>query len=134
MASIPGYTKAVLIKGSTESSSLYVALPGTNITMNIGNAMLDDTTYLSTGDRSRIAGLRDYSLSGSLVFDTSNSGFAKIRAAFLARSKLSVKYLPDGTHGYLGAVVVESFNHSGEVGGMETVEMTLQAAGPLSTA
>lgn len=134
MGSVAGYNKKILIKGSTESSSLYVEMPGTNINLNIGNAMLDDTTYLSTGDRSRLAGLRDYSLSGPMVYDPTISGFAKIRSAFLSRGKLSFKYLPDGTNGYTGTVVVESFNHSGDVGDMEKVDVNLQAAGPLSTA
>ena len=59
-----------------------------------------------------------------------------VRAAKLNRTALYVQYLPDGTtaNGYKGKVVVENFNLSGDIGGLETVAITLQGDGALGAA
>lgn len=131
MASVPGYNKVVQIK--TTASTAYVSLPATTANFTLQAAMLDDTTFLSTGWHSRISGLRDYSMSGTLVYDTANSGFTIARTALVNGTKLNFKYLSNGTAGFQGTVYVSNFSPSGDVGGLETVSVTFEAAGALST-
>ncbi len=131
MASQAGYQKTVNIK--TTASTAYTAMPGSNAALNLTGDVLDDTNFLSTGYRTRIVGLRDWSVSATMIYDTANSGFSIIRNAWLNRTKLDVQYLPNGTVGYAGEAYVENFSHSGDVGGLETVDVTLVTASALST-
>lgn len=131
--SVPGYQKSVKIKNSTEGSSLFVELPATSANLNLAGDVLDDTDLTSTGFRSRILGLRDWSISAPSNFAPANTAWAKVRNAWLNRTLLTVQYLPDGTNGYQGTAWVETFSHSGDVGGLETVDISLVAESQLST-
>ena len=129
--SLAGYKKGVFIK--TTSATAYTELPGTNATLNLAADMLDDTDFTSTGWRSRLPGLRDYSVSMTMNYDTSNTAFAAARTAWLNGSRLDFRYSPNGTVGFQGRVYVETFSHSGDVGGLETVDITLQTEGTAFT-
>lgn len=130
---LPGFSKSILVK--TTASSAYVALPATSANLSLGATMLEDTTFLSTGWKSRLAGLRDFSCSGDLIYDTTNTGFGILRSAVLNGTRLNFKYLPDGTYGITGTVLAEKFDMSGDVGSVEKVSYALQSEGtiPLST-
>jgi hypothetical protein len=129
--SIPGYQKDVLI--ATSSTASYTQPPATSATLTLAGDVLDDTTIQSTGFRSRLIGLRDWSISIPSLFESTNTAFGQIRSAWFNRTTLSVQYLPDGTNGFLGTVYVETFSHSGDVGGIESVDINLVAESQLST-
>jgi predicted secreted protein len=130
---IAGYNKAVSIK--TTGSSVYLNVPGTKIGFNIGATLLDITDYTSTGWTARIAGLKDYSISGDAIYDTTITAVNTLFSAFLAGTTLDFKYLPNGTRGFHGQALVQNFNMSGDVNGVETFSFTLQSksAGGLTT-
>lgn len=129
--SLPGYTKSVLIR--TTGSTLFTELPATSATLTLAGDALDDTDIRSTGFRSRIIGLLDWNIAAPSNFEPSNAAFTNVRTAFFARTKLVVRYLPDGTAGFEGNCYVETFSHSGDVGGLETVDISLVAESQLST-
>lgn len=120
------YQKALQIK--TTGSTVWLDLNANDATMNLGSELLDDTDFTSTGYRSRIAGIKDYSLDVSAFWDSSDTAFNTVRSALLAGTKLDFRYLPDGSNGFTGTVLVETFGHSGGVGDLESVEITMQSA------
>jgi len=127
MPGLAAFNKVVSVK--TTGASVYTELPGSNASLTFQGEMLDDTTYETSGWRSRVRGLRDYNLSVTCVYSSTHAGLAIIRAALFSGVDLQFKYLPDGTNGFGGKVKVESFNMSGDVGGLETVDVALQPTG-----
>lgn len=125
---LAAFNKKVQVK-TTGSTIGYTTLPGANATLNFAGEMLDDTTFETSGWRSRVRGLRDYSINVSALFTSTHAGLAIIRNALFSGVALDFQYLPDGTNGFQGQGRVESFSMSGDVGGLETVDVTLQPSG-----
>lgn len=130
------YQKTINV--SDDGGSTNAEAPANTGNLNQGGDVLDDTEMsLSHAFRSRLYGLRDWSVDMTLEYEPgSSTAFQILRDAWLNRNNVFVQYLPDGTiaNGFEGSTVVETFNMSGEVGGKETVEVTLQADGELSAA
>lgn len=132
----PAYKKK--IKVSTTGHDGWQDLPATSPSLEFNGEVLD-TTDLSTSDtgwRTRILGLNDWSVSCDSNYASANVALQMVRDAKLNRTRLWVQYLPEGTiaSGFQGEVVVESFSLSGEVAGLETVGITLQANSALAAA
>ena len=123
-------------------------LPATSPSLEIGGDVLDNTELATNeGFRTRCYGLHDWSSSadsnfvaptGDAAVDDANGATAllMIRNAKLNRQRLYMRYLPtgdptDGT-GLKGQVVIETYGQSGEVGGLETNSISLQAGSLLS--
>lgn len=126
-----GYQKTIQVK--TTSSTAYSAIEGINGSMNLARDVLDDTDFTSTGWRSKALGLKDYTTTISANYNTGNTAFTTLRAAFLAGTSLDFQYLPNGTAGFTGRVVVATFGLSGDVGGLESVDITLESDGTALT-
>jgi len=135
--STAAYTKQVLVKDSSQSTG-FVKAQANSASLDHAGDLLDDTSLaLSHAYRTRIYGLRDWSVSMTLeLVQGSDKAFTIIRDAWLNQRSLEVQYLPDGTtaNGFEGTVLVESLNMSGDVSGKETVDVTLQADGQLQAA
>ena len=131
------YQKTVNIKDSSQSTG-FVEAEANTASMDHGGDLLDDTQMaLSNAYRSRIYGLRDWSVSLTMELNQgSSTAFNILRDAWINQRSIDVQYLPDGTvgNGFEGTALVESFNLSGDVGGKETVDVTLQADGAISAA
>ena len=125
MASQAAREKQVLI--STD------VLKSKSASLSQGGTVLDDTNMKDSNDyRSRINGIKDWSVTASGPYDSSEAALTAIRTAWLAGTAVVVYYLPDGTNGFTGSAVVESLEFSGEVDGLETFQLTLQANGALT--
>lgn len=126
------YQKKVQVS-ATGAAGTWKNLPATSPSLEIGGDVLDDTTLINSGYRSRILGLHDFSVSADSNWDPDNEAIPIVRNAKLNRTPLHVQYLPDNTvdSGLKGQCVVESFNHSGDVGDLETVAISLQGNGAL---
>lgn len=108
--------------------------PANSANMDRGGELLDDTKFTnSAGYRSRIYGLRDWTISLTLEYEPSDPAFTALKDAWLNRNTVDVEYLPDGSTGISGSAVVESFNLSGAVADKETVEVTLQGDSELTS-
>lgn len=123
-----GYQKSILIKTTAETTAQYTAMAANTSSLTLGAELLDDTDFLSTGWRSRAQGLRDWSVTATVFWGSTDPSVAKLRSAFLNATKLDVRYLPDGINGYQGTAYVENFTNSGDVGGLETIDVSLQPA------
>lgn len=123
--SIAGYRKVVQVK--TTSATAYNPIPGNTASLNFGGELLDDTNFTSTGWRSRVRGLKDYSVPVTAIYSSTDSALAAIRSALLNDTALDIQYLPNGTAGFSGRVRVGSFTMSGDVGGLESVDIDMQA-------
>jgi len=128
---IAAYNKSVYI--TTTGGSTWNEIPGTNASLSMGGDLLDDTDFLSTGYRSRIIGLRDYTVSVTANYGSTSSAINLLKTAWLNRTRLDFRYLPTGSDGWSGKCQVESLDISGDVGGLEQVDVSLVADGPLST-
>lgn len=129
------YEKTINI--STDGGSTYNEAPASSAGLDLGGDLLDDTKFSnSAGYRSRIYGLRDWTLNLTLEGEFSDTAFGDLKDAWLNRNAIDMQYLPDGTtgNGLEGPAKVESFNYSGDVGDKETVEVTLQGSGELVSA
>ncbi len=131
------YKKKILV--SITGTGNWVELPTMSPSLDFGGEVLDDTDTSNVGDngfRSRVLGLNDWSVNADSNWKPAHAGLTMVRNAKLNRSKLFVQYLPTGeiAEGFQGPVVVESYNQSGEVAGLETVSIALQAAGALAPA
>lgn len=126
-----GYQKTISVK--TTAGSSYFAIEGINGSMNLARDVLDDTDFTSTGWRSKAVGLKDYTTTISANYNVSNTAFTDLRTAFLDGTSLDFKYLPNGTAGFAGRVVVATFSLSGDVGGLESVDVTLESDGTALT-
>lgn len=124
------------IKVSADDN-VYYDLPATTASLNWAGDVLDDTDMANNqGYRSRIYGLKDWNVAATSNWEPGNQGFDAVLNAWQNRTEVYVKYLPDGQDdsGFKGKAIVETFSLSGDVGGLETVEISLQAAGPLGPA
>jgi len=142
--------QAAYIKKLEVSSDLGVTwkkLPATSPSIEIGGDVLDDTEMATNaGYRSRVHGLSDFSVSADSIFKplvgdgaadatSGAAGLDIIKTAKLSRTSILMRYLPTGvvdSNGLQGTVIVETFSHSGDVGGLETVSISLQCNGALS--
>lgn len=115
----------------TEVNSSFTELCANSGTLNLAGDVLDDTTLCTDGWRSRVKGLKDWSVSAPAFFDPAETALTIIRDAWLNNNPLIVRYLPDGSSGFHGQVQVENFNLSGDVGSLEGVDISLQADGEL---
>lgn len=113
----------------------WLILPATDADLSAEGDVLDDTDLRTTGTRSRIIGLLDWSVSGTLNYEPGISGFDTLKNAFFDRSVVIVRYLPEGVEelaeGYAGPVVVENFSHTGGVEDLETIDFSLPSNGVL---
>jgi predicted secreted protein len=133
---------------SADGGTTWRKLPATSPSLEIGGDVLDDTEMATNaGYRSRIHGLSDFSVSADSIFKplvggdgsadiaSGAKGLDIIRVAKLTRTTIKIRYLPTGSvdaNGLQGNVIVESYNHSGDVGGLETVSISLQGNGALT--
>ena len=126
------FEKKVKLKKSTAAST-YNTVPANSASLNLTSDLLDDTDFTTTGFRSRVVGLRDWNVSMTVRWDSANQPIKDIRDAWLKRQKVSIRYLVDGTNGWQGDGFVESFSLSGDVGGLEQVDVSIQPESALST-
>ena len=140
------YTKKIRI--SADGGTTWFDLPATSPSLEIGGEILDDTTLANNeGYRSRCYGLHDWSASadsnykvitGTQATDDASGATALNLAlsAKLNRTPLLLRYLPTGSDtdgtGLQGEVLVETFSFAGEVGGLETRAISLQANGAIT--
>lgn len=110
-------------------------LPATDAELSAEGDVLDDTDLRTTGTRSRIIGLLDWSVSGTLNYEPAITGFITAKTAFFDRDVVIVRYLPEGatelSEGFAGPVVVETFGYSGGVEDLETIDFSLPSNGVL---
>lgn len=124
-------------------------LPATSPSLEIGGDVLDDTELATNaGFRSRVHGLSDFSMNADSIFKpltgvalddaaSGAKGFDIIKKAKLNRQSVNMRYLPTGLpdeNGLKGKVIVETFSHSGDVGGLETVSISFVGNGALTAA
>lgn len=134
MAGTAAYKKSV--KVSSESTGVFNELPATTASLDDGNDVLDDTDLTSSGERSRVLGLRDWSVSVTLNWNSTDAALTLVRNSKIGRDNIYVQYLPDGTssNGFQGQALVENFNFSGGVEDLETVDVNFPSDGALGSA
>lgn len=146
----PAYEKMVLVGKTTDDGDLdheegmdednvdnLEVVPATDVNMPLSNDLLDDTDLTVTDARSHILGLMEWNIDLTLNYKPGNIAYDVIQDAFTSRDTIWVVYVPnqepgvelaDTDEGYCGRAVVETFEHSGGVDDLETVDVSLQSA------
>jgi len=130
------YKKKVEIKfpeGEDYESTDWVEVPANEANLNFNTDILDDTV-LGDDMRSRLPGLIEWDVSMTVLYDEDDDIVDDLRTAFTNRDEIDVRYLPDGESGWEGPVVIETFDMSGGVDDLETVDVNLLSAGELEIA
>lgn len=125
------FQKKVNIKPA--GSGTFAAVTATNATLNFGAETLDDTDFTNTGYRSRVLGLKDYSINMTVNYDVANTEVVLLRTSILTGVGIDFQYLPNGTAGFAGTGFIETLTHSGDVAGLETMDVTIQSDGTALT-
>ncbi|MEW5725091.1 MAG: phage tail tube protein [Thermodesulfobacteriota bacterium] len=131
----PSYEKKVQIETAT---GVWSSLPANSASLQLGREILDDTEMATNvGARSRVYGLKDWTVTANCMWDPASAVLAFIENALLNGDVVKLRYLPDGDiaspgKGFEGQAVVASYNSAGDVGGLETVDITFQADGALA--
>lgn len=125
------------IQASTDGSSWTDVALANDASADVMRDILETTNYKNTvgvgPDKERIYGLRDASFEITASYDDSDTNGQKaIRTACINASALYVKYLPDGTHGFSCAVVVEKFSEKGPVAAIAGFTASLKKTGALT--
>lgn len=128
----PSYKKVVQIKST--GAATYGTVPANSASLALTSDLLDDTDFTTTGFRSRVLGIRDWNVTMTVLWDSGSTVINEIRSAWLGGTKLDMKYLPSSGAGWKGAGYVETMSLSGDIGGLETMDVTLQPDSALSTA
>lgn len=130
MAQSAGYV-GKLQYGAADSG--YVTIVGvTNVSDSDGIDELDITDLgdaTVVGYREFIMGLRGLTISFDIDEFDGNTEQDAIRAAFIARTKFYLKYMPDGSNGLSCGGYVTSYNRSTAVDGKATASVTFRASG-----
>jgi hypothetical protein len=145
MSANAAYVKKVQV--SDDAGVTWYDLPATSPSLEMAGDVIDDTDLASNaGYRTNCQGLNDWSSSVDSNFlgltgvgpdDIASGAHAidLVRTAKATRGTLLYQYLPTGADddstGLQGTVLVETFNLAGDVGSLETVAISLKAAGPL---
>lgn len=97
-------------------------------------AMLETTDFNdATGARTRIAGLKDGSISLSGDYEESDTGAALIRTQWASGGNLYLKFAPNGTTGFKVLTIVQDYKVSSSFDGTVQFSATLQFNGAVST-
>lgn len=111
------------------------ALSLSDASLSRGREGIDATDFSQasiSGFETTKPGLMDWSISGSGFFNKTNAALIALESAWLAGTAVTAKYLPDGAAGTGGSALVESISFAGDMGGLETFEISLQADGARS--
>lgn len=129
MSSVVAHEKKIRV---SNDNSTWHDLPATSGSLNQGATVLDDTDLDNEDYRTRLLGLKDWSISVSVNYKTQSLAIDCIKDFLYTDANLFVRYLPNGTYGLGGACVVESRSTSGGVDELTSGDISLQGNGLLS--
>jgi predicted secreted protein len=123
---------ALVVKVSTTSGGTYYEIDGLDQASMDRIVDLLETTNLkdTSGEKTRIAGLGDASLSLSGHFESADTnGQTVCRAAAFSKSSLFVQFLRDGTNGKRAEYLVSNYQESGAVADTVKASWSLSKTG-----
>lgn len=138
MAPVAGHTNKVYAKSADSSVSGSDELAGiASFETEHGVNLLETTAFKdATGNRTRIAGLKDFSASMSGDYEQADSPQALLRSEG-STVYITIIYDPNasaGSQGFRYPCLVENWKISGEVDGKTQINVSLKANGAARTA
>lgn len=95
--------------------------------------LIETTDFADTsGARTRLAGLKDLSVTLSGDYEASDTGQARLRTNWPSTGTY-VRFLPNGTAGFKCLMLVQDFKIAGEVDGVVQFSATLVGNGAIGT-
>lgn len=125
MTALAGH--AIEVYGGTSASPTDEMDGITSISFGPSRDMLETTDFKdTTGARTRLAGLKDGSIQLSGQYESADTAQAALRTAWGSGADFYLQVLWDGTNGNEVKCIVESYEVSGDVGGLVEFTATLQ--------
>lgn len=118
MASIVGHECVLYYNSGTEGSPTWLEIDTVrDVNLTLSSNEVDDTSRTTNGWRSKLAGLREWGADFEMIYDTSNTAWQEVRAAYFAGTSIEVLALDgditvDGQQGLRGIVFVTEFSRA----------------------
>jgi predicted secreted protein len=118
MASIIGHECVLYYNAGTEAVPNWLEIDTVrDVTLNLSANEVDDTSRTTDGWRSRLAGLREWGADFEMIYNTANTAWQKVRAAYFDGTSIEILALDgditvDDKEGIRGTVFVTSFERS----------------------
>lgn len=102
-----------------------------DLTLNMSNGETDTTTRCGGGVREYVAGLSDISISFNMLYDTGDTAWEALRAAYFGKSSLEFLCLDGlvatvGSEGLRATMVVTNFNITETLGEALMTDVSLR--------
>lgn len=129
---IAGHTTTVTV---SSNDTTYNAVDGIkSVEFSPSVAMLETTDFADTsGARTKIAGLKDGTLTISGDYEESDTGAALVRTQWASGGALWLKFAPNGTTGFKVLTIVSDYKVSSSFDGLVQFSATLQFNGTIAT-
>lgn len=100
--------------------------------LTMANATVDVTARDSGKFRERLSNIKEWSISGTMLYKKTDAAMIALRAAFLAGTKISkALFIFLDLEGFRGDVHVTAFDHSQPLEDGVTITLTLEGTGIL---
>lgn len=101
-----------------------------DVTLNLGLGTADASSRCGAGWRERVATLKEWTASGTLIHKSNNASITTLRNALLTRSSVAVEILDKDLEGFTGTAFVTAFNQGQPLEDAITWDFTLEGDGP----
>lgn len=129
MTYVAGYKAKVYV---SDDNSTFVELKTEECTLSFNGEIIDVTTLGGNGWRSKLQGLKDWTISVTPLFESGNSGLDILRDAFFTGDgNLYIRYDIDGTSSnrVSGIVMIESQEMPSNLSDAQKMPVSLQGNG-----
>ncbi len=99
-------------------------------TFNLGLGTADASSRCSGGWRERVATLKEWTISGTIIHKSNNQSISTLRNALLTRSTVAVEFLDKDLEGFTGNGFVTTFNQGQPLEDAMTWDFTIEGDGP----
>lgn len=126
MATLIGYAGKVMVSAATAAEL-------SNWKMDLSADMADTTVFNTTGWKTNIAGLKEWSGSAEGNFDmTDTAGQLALQNALLNATSVALKLYVDSTHYYSGTAFIKKVAPEAAVDDVVKIAFDFQGSGALS--
>lgn len=129
---LAAYNATVSI-ATAATSTTYSELDGAiSFSLSDSNDLLDITDFKDGRFRRRIVGLRDLSASIDGDVERTDTGYLKMKAAYVAGQPIYLQITADGTNGVVIPMLIASLDRSGSVDGKVELSVSMELEGNIA--
>lgn len=101
-------------------------------TLTMSNALVDVTARDSGKFREMVSNIKEWSITGGLIYLKTDAAMQALRTAYLAGTKiLNAKFIFKDLEGFRGDIFVSEFGHGTPLEDAVAIDITLTGTGPV---